>query len=61
MTITGGGGRAHNGRILFVWATRATVPSFVPSGRLDVLSCKVRRSAEIRIFTSESERMQTPL
>jgi hypothetical protein len=38
-----------------------TVPKIVPSGRLDGLSSKVAGSAERRIFTSESERMQTPL
>jgi hypothetical protein len=33
----------------------------VPSGRLDALSCKLGQSAETRIFTSETERIQTAL
>jgi hypothetical protein len=33
------------------------VPKIVPSGRLDALSCELGRSAETRIFTSESERI----
>ena len=37
------------------------VPKIVPSGRLDALRCEIGRSAEIRIFTSESERIQTAL
>jgi hypothetical protein len=40
---------------------RKTVPKIVPSGRLDVLSCKWKRTAETRISTSEYEYMQTAL
>jgi hypothetical protein len=37
------------------------VPKIVPSGRLDTLSSALGQSAETRIFTIESERIQTPL
>ena len=40
---------------------REAVPKIVPSGRLDALSCKLGRSAEPRIFTSESQRIQNAL
>ena len=41
--------------------SRNTVPKIVPSGRLDGLSWEVGRSVETRIFTDESEQMQTAL
>jgi hypothetical protein len=39
----------------------STVPKIVPSVYLYALSSKLGRSAETRIFTSESERIQTAL
>jgi hypothetical protein len=38
-----------------------TVPKIVPSVRLYALSCKLGRSAQPRISTSKSERIQTAL
>jgi len=43
------------------WKQCHTVPKIVPSGRLDVLSWGLGRSAESRIFTSESQRIQNAL
>ena len=37
------------------------VPKIVPSGHLDALSCKLGRSAEARVFTSESQHIQNAL
>jgi hypothetical protein len=37
------------------------VPKIVPSGRLHGLSCWLGRTAEARIFTGESKRIQIPL
>jgi hypothetical protein len=42
-------------------ASVRTVPKIVPSGRLDALGCKLGRATEPRIFTSESECIQTAL
>jgi hypothetical protein len=38
-----------------------TVPTFVPSGRLDAFSPELGQSAETRILTSESQQKQTAL
>jgi hypothetical protein len=47
--------------IVCVADTYSIVPKIVPSGRFDALRCKLGRGAETRIFTSESEHIQTPL
>jgi hypothetical protein len=38
-----------------------SVPSFVPSGRLDTFGSKLGRSIETRIFTGKSEHIQIAL